>query len=241
MPARPTPRTPSSARGPEQPLSAALLVADVRAAGFDGSCATPEDTYGPSPCDVQVYSSGLRNTYDFVFHTNGSIYGPDNGLGVTGTYPPSPTPPCSGFGNTGLWTQAGTTPASSRTILNRLEQGKYYGHPNPYRNECVFKDGSYQGVAPLPNYVPPIHNLGEPHDRPTATIEYKSDAFSGALKGELLIANYSVGDDITRVKLSADGRSVVEAKHSRAASTIRCPSSRGRTGRSTSASSAPAG
>ena len=35
---------------------------------------------------------------------------------------------------------------------------------------------------------------------------------AGQLKGEILIANYSVGDDITRIKLSADGLSVVEAK-----------------------------
>jgi N-acetylneuraminic acid mutarotase len=44
------------------------------------------------------------------------------------------------------------------------------------------------------------------------TIEYTSSAFGGALRGEILIANYSVGDDITRIKLSADGRSVVSAK-----------------------------
>jgi glucose/arabinose dehydrogenase/N-acetylneuraminic acid mutarotase len=201
----------------EQPLSAALLVADVRAAGFDGTCATPENTYGPAPCDVEVYSSGLRNMYDFTFHSNGSIYGPDNGLGITGTYPPSPTAPCEGFGDTASWTQGGDNPGEQPDILVRLMQGKYYGHPNPYRSgdgwsrECVFKDGSYQGVAPLPNYTPPMRNLGL-NKSADGTIEYKSNAFNGALKGELLIANYSVGDDITRIKLSADGTSVVAAK-----------------------------
>jgi N-acetylneuraminic acid mutarotase len=34
----------------------------------------------------------------------------------------------------------------------------------------------------------------------------------GQLKGELLIANYSTGDDITRIELSADGRSVASAQ-----------------------------
>ena len=81
----------------EQPLSAALLVADVYAPGFDGSCATPEQTPGPSPCDVHVYASGLRNMYDFVRHSNGQIYGPNNGLRVVGTYPPSPTPLCTAW------------------------------------------------------------------------------------------------------------------------------------------------
>lgn len=195
----------------EQPLSAALLVADVRAPGFDGSCATPELSYGPPPCDVQVYSSGLRNTYDFVWHSNGFLYAPDNGLGVTGTFPPSPTPPCEGFGNPASWTSGGHNPGEQPDVLNRLEPGKYYGHPNPYRNECVFKDGSYQGVPAPSNYVPPIYNLGE-HRSSNAIIEYQSNAFSGSLQGELLITNYSVGDDITRVRLSPDGFTVVDAK-----------------------------
>jgi len=195
----------------EQPLSAALLVADVKAAGFDGSCATPENTYGPSPCDVVPYATGLRNPYDFVWHSNGSLYAPDNGLGVTGTFPPSPTAPCEGYGNTALWTQGGNNPGEQPDILLRLVQGKYYGHPNPYRRECVFKNGSFQGVAPLSNYVAPIYNLGMNRSA-DGTIEYKGAAFNGTLNGEILIANYSVGDDITRIKLSADGQSVVEAK-----------------------------
>src|SRR5215210_6039098 len=202
----------------EQPLSAALLVADVRAAGFDGSCATPEETYGPAPCDVVPYSTGLRNTYDFVFHTNGSTYAPDNGLGVTGTYPPSPTSPCIDSGNPALWTQGGDYPGDQPDNLNRLVQGKYYGHPDPYRlgggwsPECVFKDGSYQGVDPPANYKPPLYNLGA-HKSADGIIEYQGDAFDGALDHELLITNYSVGDDVTRVALSADGRSVVKATH----------------------------
>jgi N-acetylneuraminic acid mutarotase/glucose/arabinose dehydrogenase len=200
----------------EQPLSAAFLVADVRAAGFDGSCATPiwQNGSGGSydnVCDVQVYSSGLRNSYDFVWHSNGFAYAPDNGLGVTGTYPPSPTASCEGYGNPTSWTSGGHNPGEQPDILLRLEQGKYYGHPDPYRNECVFKDGSYQGVAPLPNYTPPLYTLGN-HTSSNGVIEYKSNAFGDSLKGELLITNYSLGDDITRVRLSADGLTVIEAK-----------------------------
>jgi large repetitive protein len=196
----------------EQPLSAALLVADVRASGFDGTCATAENTYGPAPCNVAVYASGLRNMYDFVWHTNGRLYGPNNGLGVTGTFPPNPTSPCEGFGDPALSTNGGDNPGEQPDSLNLIEQGKYYGHPNPYRNQCVFNDGSYQGVAPLANYVRPIYDLGMNRSA-NSTIEYKSNtAFSGNLKGQILITNYSVGDDITRIKLSADGRSVVEAR-----------------------------
>jgi N-acetylneuraminic acid mutarotase/glucose/arabinose dehydrogenase len=191
----------------EQPLSAALLVADVNAAGFDGSCHNAADIFGPPPCDVTPYATGLRNMYDFVIHSNGQMYGPDNGLGVTGSFPPSPTPPCKGLASTAPWNQGGHNPGRQPDLFMRLQQGKYYGHPNPYRNECVFKDGSYQGVAPLPNYVPPMHNLGNNRSA-NGTIEYTSDAFCGDLQGQVLMTNYSVGDDISRIKLSSDGLSV---------------------------------
>jgi large repetitive protein len=195
----------------EQPLSAALLVADVKAPGFDGTCATPENTYGPAPCSVQVYASGLRNMYDFVWHSNGAAYGPDNGLGVTGTFPPKPSPPCEGFGNTASWTSGGHNPGAQPDTFHRLIQGKYFGHPNPYRSECVFKNGSFQNVSPLASYLSPIHTMGM-NTSSNGTIEYTSDAFGGQLKGEILVANYSVGDNLVRIRLSADGLSVVEAK-----------------------------
>ncbi len=198
----------------EQPLSAALLVADVYAAGFDGSCANTSDPFGPPPCDVTPYATGLRNAYDFVWHSNGQLYAPDNGLGVTGTFPPASTPPCTGFGDTRLWSNGGDNPGPQPDLLHRVEPGMYYGHPNPSRQECVFKDGHYQYAAPLPNYVPPFLDLGE-HTSSDGMIEYTSNAACGALKGELLIANYSVGDEIIRVRLSPDGRSVVS--HSRLA------------------------
>ena len=109
-----------------------------------------------------------------------------------------------------LVTQGGQNPGTQPDLLVRLQQGKYYGHPNPYRNECVFKDGSYQGVAAPANYVAPILSLGN-HKSSNGVIEYTASTFGGALRGELLIVNYSSGDDITRVKLSADGASVVSS------------------------------
>jgi len=196
----------------EQPLSAALLVADVRDPSFDGSCNNEADIFGPPPCDVQTYATGLRNAYDFVFHGNGHIYAPDNSVGTQGTFPPSPTPPCFGTGNPDLWNgdPPGNDPGPQHDTLHRLEQGMYYGHPNPYRNECVFGGGAQQGVGPLPNYEPPLYDLGN-HRSANGILEYGSDAHCGALRGDLVISNYSIGDDLTRVELSPDGRSVVRA------------------------------
>jgi N-acetylneuraminic acid mutarotase/glucose/arabinose dehydrogenase len=194
----------------EQPLSAALLVADVKAADFDGSCHNAQDIFGPPPCDVTPYATGMRNMYDFVIHSNGSIYGPDNGLGVTGSFPPSPTPPCTGMASTTSWQEGGHNPGRQPDILFKIEPGKYYGHPNPHRDECVFKDGSYQGVAPLPTYKPPIFTMGQ-NTSSNGTIEYLSGEFCGDLQGDLLITNYSVGDNIVRLKLSENGNSVISA------------------------------
>jgi N-acetylneuraminic acid mutarotase/glucose/arabinose dehydrogenase len=193
----------------EQPLSAALLVADVRNPNFDGSCNNESDIFGPPPCDVHTFATGLRNTYDFVFHSNGSIYGADNSVGSNSTFPPSPSPPCFGLSNPARWdaNPPGDAVNVLQDPLNRLIEGKYYGHPNPYRDECVFYDGRFQYVPPLPNYQPPLYLLGD-HRSADGIIEYRSDAFCGSLKGDLLIVNYGIGDDLTRVQLSGDGGAV---------------------------------
>jgi large repetitive protein len=197
----------------EQKLSAAIVVANVNKVAsptFDGTCdpTVGTDIYGPAPCDVTVWASGLRNTYDFVWASNGHMYGPNNGLGVVGSYPPVPTAPCFGNGDTTSVASGGDNPGTQPDLLNLIEQGKYYGHPNPDRGECVFNDGHYQGVPPLANYTPPIANLGNDKSA-DGIVEYRGSAFCGALDKNLLIANYSVGKDVTRVVLSADGRSVV--------------------------------
>ncbi len=145
---------------PEQPLSAAILVADVKAPVFDGSCASeidPDgsvmDTTGVSardiPCDVQVFASGLRNAYDFTFIKNGDLYATENGLGVVGTFPAlfpddlnwNPATGCEGLieGSTAIQDHF---PGERPDLLQRIVQGGYYGHPNPSRNECIFFGGN---------------------------------------------------------------------------------------------------
>ena len=192
----------------EQPLSAAMLVADVSGSGFDGSCHNATDIFGTPPCDVQVYASGLRNMYDFVFHGNGQLYGPNNGLGVEGSFPPTPTAPCFGFASAEPYTAGGQNPGQQPDALNRIIQGGYYGHPNPFRSECVFGDGTYQGVAPLPSFQPAFYNLGD-HRSANGIVEYEGQKFCNDLSGELLITNYSSGDNITRTRLAPDGMSVI--------------------------------
>ena len=194
---------------PEQWLSAAMVVAPVNAPNFNGNC-TPASIYAQPTCDVATYATGMRNSYDFVFHSNGHIYATDNGLGVTGAYPPKPQPPCFGVGDAADWKKGGNNPGTQPDLLHLVEQNRYYGHPNPARSECVFKDGSYQKVAPLSNYTPPFADLGD-HMSADGITEYIGNAVCGA-HGSLLIANYSLGQSITQITLGADGQSVTGSK-----------------------------
>jgi len=191
---------------PEQPLSAAILVADVNNPAFEGQCATPIGSFVvPDTCDVAVYASGLRNSYDFVWHHNGSLYATDNGLGVVGTVPPVAAPPCTAYGDPNT-----DNPGKQADLLLLIEQGKYYGHPNPYREECVFKNGTFQNASPLPNYTLPLFTLGS-NLSANGIIEYLGDSFYNKLMGQLLIANFSIGDNIQRVELSSGGTGVVSS------------------------------
>jgi large repetitive protein len=220
---------------PEQVLSAALLAVDIpkwkaNPSSFNGNVASPIGEFidqfyarkaqelGRPYTEVQVYASGLRNTYDGVFHSNGNIYAPDNGLGVTGTVPPVPRlgSPTDRTKTTLFGQNPLDNPGSQPDPLNRIVQGGYYGHPNPYRDEVVFKTGSFQGfnannIPPgHPAYQQPLLNLGNNRSA-NGTIEYTANNFFGQLKGDLLITNYSTGDNITRVKLGANGTSVASS------------------------------
>lgn len=68
----------------ETPLSGATLVADIYAQGFDGRITYDQpnatgDTVNQTGGDVRVFASGMRNPFDIVVHSNGFIYGTDNG------------------------------------------------------------------------------------------------------------------------------------------------------------------
>jgi glucose/arabinose dehydrogenase len=198
----------------EQPLSAAIIVAKVKKAGFNGNCANRSNIYAPPPCMrqgwVKPYATGLRNSYDFVFHPNGSTYATDNGLGLNGMFPPSPKAPCTGH-HSGYNEAFDPTPGQGTGVndwLFRVTAGSYHGHPNPSRRECVWMDGSKQGVGPRADYSPPILDLG-PHRSANSMIVYRSRVFGGPLRNELLITNYASQDTITRTRLRAGGKSVV--------------------------------
>jgi large repetitive protein len=212
---------------PEQVLSAALLSVDIpkwkaNPANFHGKVAPLPGEFmdqfyarkarelGRPFTEVQVYATGLRNTYDGVFHSNGQLYAGNNGLGVVGATPPVPRlgSPNDRTKTTLLGTDR-DNPGEQSDVLNRIIKGGYYGHPNPYRDEVVFKDGRFQNLATDPDYQAPLDDLGL-HRSPNGMIEYTADNFFGLLKGDLLVTNFSTGDNLTRIELSPNGKAVLQ-------------------------------
>jgi N-acetylneuraminic acid mutarotase/glucose/arabinose dehydrogenase len=182
----------STGQQKEGVLSAATLVADITEPNFDGAIiydASANQIGG----DVAVFASGERNPYDIVLHSNGKMYGTDNG-------------PNNGFGekSTGCFSQ-GPDP-SEGDELNLLIQDGYYGHANRARGasdlrQCIwrsiFEASDAEYTAPITTFPASTNGL----------IEYRADTFGGQLRGHLLASRYR-GEQFN-VELSPDGLSVL--------------------------------
>ena len=166
---------------PESELSAALLVADVKAAGFDGLD------------DVEVYAPGLRNTYGLCLHSNGKMYVEDQG------------------GNKGLGGRPGPNGVGSINVdvnlpdeLNCILPDRFYGHPNPARGEFEWRADLADGTPHSPPLIEfPMGSVV------TGLSEYNSSANDGSLQGALLLPGFLDGS-VHYVLLSADGETATE-------------------------------
>ena len=247
----------------ETQLTAALLrfdpqdaLAEARANGaIDVTTEELGGTYDPfAPgADLEIYATGIRNAYDFVWHSNGSIYVPTNGTAAGGRSPgvsfdggtatmsstdnrtagngynqgTDVTDECAtrridGQPYTGPDVPAAGTHPTQLDFLFDVEQGGYYGHPNPTRCEWVLNNGSDNaevgeipgtspgrnypaGVAADPNYdVEGSYSLGF-NKSPNGVIEYQSDTFGGQLDGRLMIIRFSNNNDVLTMQVANDG------------------------------------
>ncbi len=185
----------------DTPLSGAILVANIKASGFNGNVTySPANTYSSGVIqtggDVSVYAPGFRNPYGMVFHSTGRLYATDNGPNAG-----------YGFASTTCSTDSGTD-AAGLDELDLVQAGSYYGHANRNRGGTDARQCTYHfGVDPSsPGYTAPIEaNLPASSD---GLAEYTSNKFGGQMQGDLLYAAW-VNSELHRVKLSADGQSVV--------------------------------
>jgi glucose/arabinose dehydrogenase len=193
----------------ETPLSAATLFADIYAPGFDGHVTydppgVASSTVNQVGGDVRVFAYGMRNPYDIVVHSNGQIYGTDNGPNPDETGPTSTS--CDSEGES-PWTLDG---------LNLIVEGGYYGHPNRNRarsdtRQCVFHSPEEASGS---DWTGPLALLLISAD---GLVEYTSDAFDGEFEGDLFYVTWST-NVVGRIVLSPDGASV-EAQEEVAADT----------------------
>ncbi|WP_347158075.1 T9SS type A sorting domain-containing protein [Pontibacter chitinilyticus] len=167
-----------------------------------------DNSYNPygSSAPLTIYASGIRNGYDLVWHTNGQLYVPANGSAAGGNTPAS----VAGTRRPdGTFYNGPTVPATTGVQvqndwlfrINPLKPVGYFGHPNPMRGQYVVN----RGYADNPLYPTTLQadkdyrgaafNF-ELNKSPNGALEYKSDAFNGALKGKLLVCRFSGGGDI---------------------------------------------
>ncbi len=167
----------------------------------DGSY-NPYATQSP----LTIYASGIRNAYDMVWHSNGQLYIPANGSGGGGNSPATvkKVKRPNGTYYDGPEVLATENVPVQHDWLFRVNPNKgvgYYGHPNPLRGEYVLNRGfvdnpMYQPwVKPDKNFRWAAFDFGY-NKSPNGVIEYKNNAFNGALKGKLLVCRFSGGGDI---------------------------------------------
>jgi hypothetical protein len=196
---------------PERLLNAAVLQIDPGRNPAQPFNVQTEDrgttNYNPyaTNAPVKIFATGVRNAYDLVWHSNGSLYVPTNGSAAGGNTPDDPNTSI----NEGL-----TNVATQNDYLFKVVRGGYYGHPNPKRQEYIMNGGNpTSGKDPAEVVDEGIYNgysLGTQPDldykgfaydfgrnrSPNGAIEYKSNTFNGALKNQLLVVEYSGGDRI---------------------------------------------
>jgi len=185
---------------PETPLSAAILVADVGAPGFDGAVtydpSTPptDDNVDQTGGDVEVFAPGTRNPYDLLVHSNGSIYATDNGA--------------SGPNTSTSCTTSGTGVAQNDE-LNLIEDDEYYGFPNRNRGRLDERQCTYH--APQegdgPDFTAPIEILPA-HCSCDGIVEFTSGVYGPTWQGDLIMAQFVLGR-VARVNLTSDGLTVL--------------------------------
>ena len=202
----------------ERLLSATILRLDVNKLGGRTLDAKTEQTatpYNPFAADapLTIYAYGVRNAFDLVWASDGKLYAVANGSAAGGSTPAGPGSP----GNPGVPAIASVNEAET-DYLFRIEQGKYYGHPNPLHKQYVLNGGNptaghdpYEvpqypvGTQPDPDWQPAFFDLG-PHQAPVGALQYHGSAFGGVLDGKLLIARYSGGDDVVAIDLGGAGK-----------------------------------
>jgi fibronectin type 3 domain-containing protein len=218
---------------PERQLSAAILRLDTSklnpAAGPLNVMTTDGGgSYNPyaAGAPLTIYATGVRNAYSLVFTSDGKLYAPTNGSSAGGNTPGFPNAVNGNRIDTGLPYNGPSVPGLTNVPqteidwLFNIQQGGYYGHPDPVRGEYVLDAGNPTGstdpntvpqypvgTQPDANYRGYAYSFGA-HRSPDGVIQYQDKTFGGKLQGALLVTEYSAGSDIVAITRDANGNIV---------------------------------
>ncbi|MGM0560076.1 MAG: carbohydrate-binding protein [Pseudomonadota bacterium] len=183
---------------------------------------TYPEMYNPYAEDavLKIFATGVRNAYDLVWHSNGHLYIPTNGTASGGKTPQDPSQP-------GFDTTINNSPKQYDYFFT-VDEGGYYGHPVALRDEYILNggnptsgsdpnevvggndgnsstDGYQSGVQVDENYdYDGVYNLGY-NQSPNGATEYVGNAFGSNLKGAILFAQFSTGDNVRALRVDANG------------------------------------
>ena len=161
---------------------------------------------------LKIFATGIRNAYDLVWHSNGQLYTPTNGTAAGAKSPDNPNTPQD---------ESASSSPKQLDYLFTVEEGGYYGHPNPRQGHYILNGGNptsgrdpnevggnaYYPVGTLPEAdydIEDAYSLGF-NQSPNGAIEYTGDAFGSNLKGALLFVQFSTGDNVRMVQLDENG------------------------------------
>lgn len=217
-------------RLPEYALSAAILKVDLGAIGdttYDLPTLDDEDRPGSSDANdpfggnrgknqaillddgpVTVHASGFRNPYDLVFTESGELYTIDNGPNAGWGAPPIMDSERGGATN--VPSEPGT---SFHDGLHRVTPGMYAGHPNPTRANPANTFNLSDPQSPVGRAHPEQAHFLQPKTEDGALAsfthstngitEYRSDAFGGRMRGDLLAI--SLDESLYRIRRHEGG------------------------------------
>jgi len=192
-----------------------------------------DGTYNPYATNspLTIFATGIRNTYDLLWHSNGWLYMPTNG--TAGNNINSPITPSTSSYKLARRIDGRTSVTSAPQVrggetqkdwLFKTRGGTYHGHPNPYRGEFILNHGGLpysglpgqaessfidvqkypRGLGPDANYQEPAYDFGF-NKSPNGVIEYKSSAFGGKLKGLIMVVRFSGQDDLMVMDPASNG------------------------------------
>lgn len=187
---------------PESPLSGAVLRINTFDSSFDGTILyngwMNPGTATVHAGSVEVFSSGLRNVYGIMRHSNGYFYAMDNGPNV-------------GFGVAATSCNSTGAQASYQDKLLHIQKGAFYGHPNWNRGrfdkrQCKYVAGDVVNVS---GYTAPLAIL---ESSTNGIVEYTANTFNGKMRGHLILSRISwTGMGLLKMgRLNASGEGLIE-------------------------------